>query len=466
MPTSTSTTTPTAVPVQRPIAAAGPIHWLRNNLFRSWLDTLLTIFVGIVAVSLISRFFQWITSEAQWTVITSNFRVLMQGLYPIDQGWRLVVAVIVIVALAGISWGIWGHMFTSTTIMLVVGTFSVLIVSILGPTISDSTDLARYFRGEIVPLLEILRVPILILVLCLLLGYAIGQIAIVLAPHGAQRGAIIGWLLSIPVVFLLVRGLAPDTPGLPLVPTSIWGGLLLTFMMAFVAIVSCFPLGILLALGRSPGGTSPRQAPLPAFWFINFHQWYVVGTRWWRNLGPYPIFKLFCALYIEFFRGVPLITVFFTANLLVPFALGSTELDSVVRAMIALTLFEAAYIAEIVRGGLQALPPGQLEAAKALGLSPLHATLFITMPQALRTVIPALVGQFITMFKDTSLVAVVGLLDLLGIAQGVLAQQQFAGRQREMYVFVALVFFIFSFGMSRAAQQLERSGSGRLQFER
>src|SRR5260221_3409957 len=436
MTTPTSTTTPHQLsPVERPITAVGPIRWLRKNVYRSWLDTLLTLIVGVVVVSVLSRFLGWATSEAQWTVITANFRVLMQGLYPIDQGWRLVVAVILMTILAGISWGIWGRMFTGTAIALVVGTVLFVTLPILGPIISDSTTLARYFSGELVPLLEVLRLPVFVLVVCLVIGYVIGRMVLAWQPVGSRRIALIGWFVSIPIIFLLVRGLGPNTPGLPLVPTSIWGGLLLTFMMAFVAIVSCFPLGILLALGRSTGHAAPnRRTALPAFWYINPYQWYVRGAQTWRNLGPYPVIKLFCVLYIEFFRGVPLITVFFTANLLVPFALGSTEFDPVVRAMIALTLFEAAYIAEIVRGGLQALPPGQLEAAKALGLNPIHATMFVTMPQALRIVIPALVGQFITMFKDTSLVAIVGLLDLLGIAQGVLAQQQFAGRQREMYV--------------------------------
>jgi general L-amino acid transport system permease protein len=456
---------PLPIHVERPKLVSGPIHWLRRNLFRTWLDTLLTLIVGVIFISLMSRFWEWTTTEAQWTVITANFRVLMQGLYPVEQGWRLVAAVVVITVLAGISWGIWGRMFASTAVALVVGTVLVLVLPTLGAS-SDQSTFARYFTSAVVPLLEVLKIPILVLVVCMVIGYAVGRGASRISSGTARRYTTIGWLISIPVIFLLVRGLSPNTPGLPLVPTSIWGGLLLTFMLAFVAIVSCFPLGILLALGRTSSGHMPKRTPLPNFWFINPRQWYVASAGWWRSLGPYPIIKLFCTLYIEFFRGIPLITVFFTANLLVPLALGSTELDPVVRAMIALMLFEAAYIAEIVRGGLQALPPGQLEAAKALGLNPIHATVFVTLPQALRIVIPALVGQFITMFKDTSLVAIVGLLDLLGIAQGVLAQQEFTGRQREMYVFIALVYFVFCFGMSRAAQQLERSGSGRLQFKR
>jgi general L-amino acid transport system permease protein len=156
------------------------------------------------------------------------------------------------------------------------------------------------------------------------------------------------------------------------------------------------------------------------------------------------------------------VTVLFTANILVGFALGNAEIDSVVRAMIALTLFEAAYVAEIVRGGLQAIPPGQAEAARALGLNPVQATLLITLPQALRVVIPSLVGQFITLFKDTSLVTIVGLLDLIGIGQSVITRGEYTGTQREMYTFIALVYFVICFVMSVAARQLERSGSGRI----
>jgi general L-amino acid transport system permease protein len=390
----------------------------------------------------------------------------MQGLYPVEQGWRLVVAVILITVLAGISWGIWGRMSISTGLILLTGALLFLILPTLGPSLTASSTFVHYFNVEVIPLLETLKIPVLVLVVCLLLGYCVGRIASASGPQYARRLATIGWLLSIPIVFTLVRGLSTDTSFLPLVATSLWGGLLLTFMLAFVGIVACFPLGILLALGRAGDSSSAKRTQLPAFWYTNPRNWYIAMMNRWRALGSYPLIRLFCVIYIEFFRGVPLITVFFTANLLVPFALGSTEIEPVVRAMVALTLFEAAYIAEIVRGGLQALPPGQIEAAKALGLNPVQVTVFVVLPQALRIVIPALVGQFITAFKDTSLVAIVGLLDLLGIAQGVLAQQQFAGRQREMYVFVAIVYFIFSYGMSRAAHQLERSGSGKLQVYR
>lgn len=455
----TSTTAPTVIEPP-PLARTGPRAWLRRNLFRTVPDTILTLVVAFILISLLSRFVAWTISEAQWAVITENFRVLMQGLYPLNQAWRVALAVVIIMVLAGMSLGVWGRVVASTVVMLLGAVILFVILPIIDSGALGESGLGRYLGGEVLPLLQALRLPVLVAIICLVAGYGVGWFFKRVNRRVASRAALILWLVSIPVTFVLVRGLGVSA--LPLVPTNLWGGLLLTFMLAFVAIVSCFPLGILLALGRMSGGTQPRRVERPAYWWLNPAQWPSAVRDGWRSLGHYAVIKLFCVLYIEFLRGVPLVTVFFTANLIVPLALGSTEIDAVVRAMVALTLFEAAYIAEIVRGGLQALPPGQFEAAKALGLGPIQTTLFITLPQALRIVIPVLVGQFITMFKDTSLVAIVGLSDLLGIAQSIVAQKEFTGRQREAFVFVAIVYFVFSYGMSRAARQLERSGSGRL----
>jgi len=203
---------------------------------------------------------------------------------------------------------------------------------------------------------------------------------------------------------------------------------MLTVMLTVVSIIASFPLGVLLALGR--------RSSLP-----------VISTA--------------STLYIEFVRGVPLITVLFMAQLLVPLVNPRlAEVDSVFRAMVGITLFSAAYLAENVRGGLQAIPPGQEEAAKALGLGSWQVTLFVTLPQALRLVIPALVGQFISLFKDTSLVAIVGLIDLTGIAQATVAQTEFLGLRREVYLFIALIYFGFSYVMAAVSRRLEASGSG------
>ena len=200
-------------------------------------------------------------------------------------------------------------------------------------------------------------------------------------------------------------------------------------LLTVVGIVAAFPIGIALALGRR---------------------------------SSLPIVSIASTLYIEVVRGVPLITVLFMSMLLVPFVapgLGGPD-SAPYRAMVAVTLFSAAYLAENVRGGLQSLPPGQEEAAKALGLSAWQTTLYITLPQALRAVIPALVGQFISLFKDTSLVAIVGLIDLTGIANGIAAQTEFQGLRRETYVFISIIYFVFSYVMSIVSRRIEASGSG------
>lgn len=429
-----TTTLPQRAPeVVKPLAKSGLIYWLRKNLFRTWWDTILTLLVGYIIVYAGVQFVQWAVETANWRVIVVNFRVLMQGQYPGEEGGRLALTVVLIVVLSGISWGIWGRLFRATVFSLVAG---VVLVALVPPALRAANVQSPYLLDQLFPMFDVLAAPVSLLVGCLLIGYGIGRLAKRLNRQRAARLALIGWFILIPGAFVLVRGFVPQSGFLPLVPTNLWGGLLLTFMLAFVAIVACFPLGVLLALGRASGGAK-------------------------GGLGRYPVIKLFSIAYIEFLRGVPLVTVFFTANLIVPLALGDSSIDAVVRAMVALTLFEAAYIAEIVRGGLQAIPPGQAEAARAIGLSPVQAALFITLPQAIRIVIPTLVGQFITMFKDTSLVAIIGLFDLLGLSRSVLAQPDFINNYREMYIFIAGVYFVFSYGMSYAARQLEKTGSGR-----
>jgi general L-amino acid transport system permease protein len=211
-----------------------------------------------------------------------------------------------------------------------------------------------------------------------------------------------------------------------------WGGLLLTVFLAVGGIVLSFPLGVLLALGR--------RSTLP-------------GVR------------LVCVAYIELVRGVPLITVLFMGAFMLGFFLppGTSTPSLETRALVALVVFTTAYVAEIVRGGLQSVPREQVEAAMALGLSPLKTTRLIVLPQALRAVIPAMVGQFISLFKDTSLVAIIGLTELLGVAQDITKQPDFIaqGLMVETLVFASLVYWVGSYSMSRESQRLEaRLGVG------
>ena len=210
----------------------------------------------------------------------------------------------------------------------------------------------------------------------------------------------------------------------------------MNILLAVVGIVASFPLGVLLALGRT---------------------------------SSYPVIRIACIAYIELVRGVPLITILLMAWLVLPAFLpsfsvpvlapsGLDRMELVYRAMIALTLFSAAYVAEAVRGGLQAVPRGQIEAARALGLGTASTLAFIILPQAIRAVIPALVGQFISLFKDTTLVFIIGLTELLRAGRAAAeGQLQFAGREMEMLLFVGLVFWTVAFSMSRLSQRLERA---------
>lgn len=226
--------------------------------------------------------------------------------------------------------------------------------------------------------------------------------------------------LAYPLIalFLLYGG-----AGLQIVETDRWGGFLLTLVIGVVGIAASLPLGILLALGRR---------------------------------SEMPVVKTLCVVFIEFVRGVPLITVLFTASVLVPLFLpDGMTFDKLLRVLIMVSLFASAYMAEIVRGGLAAIPDGQEEAARAMGLGYWQTMGVIILPQALRIVIPGIVSSFIGLFKDTSLVAIVGLYDLLGLTQAVLKETGWIGVKIEAYAFIGIVYWICCFSMSRYAKHLE-----------
>ncbi|PID49690.1 MAG: amino acid ABC transporter permease [Proteobacteria bacterium] len=212
--------------------------------------------------------------------------------------------------------------------------------------------------------------------------------------------------------------------GLVPVETSLWGGLTLTLVLAIVGIVAALPLGILLALGRR------------------------------SNM---PIVRAVCVAFIEIWRGVPLITVLFMASVMLPLFLPEgTTFDKLLRALVGIALFQSAYMAEVIRGGLQAIHQGQYEAAQALGLTYWQSMYKVILPQALKLVIPGIVNTFISLFKDTTLVMIIGLFDLLAIIQAAYSNPKWLGYAIEGYTFAAVVFWVFCFGMSRYSQILER----------
>lgn len=213
-------------------------------------------------------------------------------------------------------------------------------------------------------------------------------------------------------------------PGLPIVETRLYGGFLLTLIIGVTGIAASLPLGILLALGR--------QSELL-------------------------VIRTISIAFIEFARGVPLITLLFVASTMLNYFLPpGTSFDLLVRVLIMVSLFAAAYIAEVVRGGLQAIPQGQIEAADALGLGYWRKTRLITLPQALRISIPGIVNIFIGLYKDSTLVVIIGLLDPLGITRAILADAKWTGLSNEVYLFAALFFFASCFSMSRYSLWLER----------
>ncbi|MGE0629248.1 MAG: amino acid ABC transporter permease [Hyphomicrobiaceae bacterium] len=229
------------------------------------------------------------------------------------------------------------------------------------------------------------------------------------------------WAIGVPLMWLLMRG---GVPGLSHVPTEQWGGLPLTLILSANGIVFSFPLAVLLALGRA--------SDLPAIRAL--------------SIG-----------FIELVRGVPLITVLFMASLMIPLFLPEgIDIDKVLRAQVGFILFAAAYEAEVIRGGLQAVPRGQYEAADALGLGYWHKMGFIILPQALRIVIPPMVNTFIGFFKDTSLVIIIGLFDFLGAIRLAASDAEWRKFYVEGLIFAALVYFVFCYVMAAYARHLER----------
>ena len=389
----------TAETLPPPSNAIGPVAWLRANLFSGPISSIVTILLVAGGAWLLLTIGQWAVTEARWSVVSNNLRLFLIGQYPAAEAWRIWLNLAILSALGGLSAGVFGRATRALAITLSACQL-ILAVLILASPLGPVPAAAFVLNGALVwaAFLVALRVRI------------------------PRRTLLLGWLASLPASFLLISGFA-GTP-LPSVPTNLWGGLLLTVLIAVIGILLSFPLGVLLALGR--------RSQLPAV-------------------------RLLSTGYIELIRGVPLVTILFMADIILPLFLPSEwRLDRVARAIGGITLFSAAYVAENVRGGLQAIPTGQVEASQALGLSGIQTNLYIVLPQALRSVIPANVGLFISLLKDTTLVTTIGLLELLGISRAILAQSESFGAQMEVYVFIAGVFFVLCYAMSQASYRLER----------
>ena len=361
--THTPRTTGRAGPLAPPIERVGALRWVRDNLFNSPLNAVLTLGCLWLLWQTVPPILNWAIFDATWegssreacaavegacwTFVKVRFDQFLYGFYPPPERWRVNLAFLILVIAA---------------IPLFLRSFQ----------------------------------------------------------HKVALGA--GLLIVYPVIaFYLFHG---GIFGLRVVETPLWGGLFLTLVIAGVGIVSSLPIGIMLALGRR---------------------------------SDMPVVRMLCVGFIELIRAVPLITVLFMASVMLPLFLPEgVNFDKLLRALVGVSLFSSAYMAEVVRGGLQAIPKGQYEAAKALGLSYWKIMGLIVLPQALRIVIPGIMNTFIGLFKDTTLVLIIGLFDLLGMVQTALTDAAWLGFALEGYLFAGFGFWIFCFAMSRYSMRLER----------
>jgi general L-amino acid transport system permease protein len=374
-------------------------EWVRDNLFSTWFNTILTVISAAVAVWVGFSLLRWIFVTADWGVIQANLRVYMTGRFPVDKLWSLWVCIYLISTLVGLSWGTsgrrlsWAPAKTALRIAFALGAL-----------------------GMLVYLLETLTIWLLMGVAAAL--YAGGVVAGRLWPRPLRIPLMASWVLTFPAVIIIIRVVAD-------VPPQRWGGFMINVMVAFVGIFASFPLGLLLALGRR----SSLQA-----------------------------ISKFSVLFIEVIRGVPLFTLLIFGQFVLPLLLPrDLDLSFIVRAMLMFTIFSSAYVAEIVRGGLQGVHPGQYEAARALGLPMWRMMAFVALPQALRNTIPAMIGHFISLFKDTSLLVLIGVTDMLAVARrAARAGGGFSGDIAQALLAAAFIFFLVAFSMSRWSQRLEK----------
>ena len=388
------------------------VQRLRRELFASPVDGLISLGLIVAILAAAAGFLHWAMAKAQWAVIQANSTLFAVGRYPLEQQWRLWLLTTLLAGCTGLSWGLLRALpRPDRPARLWPRNDAIAVVLLLGLTL-------------LAPLALQLHLAIQmrwwgITALLLLSRWAGGRWGPCI-PLAWHRLVPLIW----PVLYLLGMVLINGGLGLLPVPPSEWGGLLLTLIEASFAILLCFPLGILMALGR--------RSELPLL-------------RWGS------------VLYIEFIRGAPLITLLFLGQNILGFLLpGGMAPERVWRAAWVLTFFAAAYVAEAVRSGLVALPRGQMEAARSLGLSVPQSLIHVVLPQALRVALPATVGQFITLLQDTTLLSLIGLLDLLGVARSVMANPQFLDQSAEMYLTLALLYWALCVSLGLASRALEK----------
>ena len=386
------------------------ITWIRRNLFRSITDSILTVVSGSILGFVIFQVFQFVFITGRWEIIQVNLKILLVGRFPEELMYLVGFSILATCfSIASLASGMHRPIETTRTFArklwelfqrfgLIIATSAFLIVL--------AGDLDAILFGAYV-------------VLSIFSGRLFGR-----ARRTTPLKRLPGWLwvainvtLPLVLIFLTMAQAALEE----------WGGFLINFYLAVVSIALSFPLGVLLALGRR---------------------------------STLPLLRWLSTAYIELLRGAPLFVLLLLAGVALEFFIpASIAPDAIFRAVTVFTLFTAAYLAEVIRGGLQSIPKGQAEAGKALGLSTFKITFLITLPQALRNVIPAQIGQFISLFKDTTLAGVaLSVLDLLNVGSAITKQDDYLGQGLiyESLAFVGLLFWVGSYVMSRESQRIEK----------
>ncbi len=458
---------PVPVPEPRTEEKLPPSEWLKKNLFSTMGNSIMTVVVAVILAFLAWRAIAWLVS-IEFTIIRDTLRIFIIGQFPNEELWRLWASGFTLMAAIGLAAGstarnardlarlqgvepphssslnlarrFWAVIAIliffaafARTIQPMIGVVTSIVLVFVVREIAWRLPSAVRSRALYVVALLVIASMLIVAGTSTLGGLAVGVVVFVWglaemgrrdAPTGAA-GKAAQWLIPLAAAVgaaVVIRSIGFDGFG-----WKEWGGIHVNLFTAGVGITLGMPFGILLAIGRR---------------------------------SKLPVIKMASVLYIEFIRGVPLISLLLFSGLLLPFFL-PIDFDrptDLTLAIVAIMGFSAAYIAEIVRGGLQAVPSGQTEAAQALGMSPSKLQRLIVLPQALRAVIPAMVGQFIALFKDTSLLFVVGILEFLEAAKIANNQPQFLGRGLApvTYLFVALGFWAFSYTMSKESRRLEK----------
>jgi general L-amino acid transport system permease protein len=469
-------TTEEPLPVASPVDATRPeVHltpreWARRNLYPSPFSAVLTVVFGLLLAYALYRLAWFALVSSDWEIVRRNLRLFMIGRFPIDEAWRLWAALYVVAAAVGLlsggvvaraemlaeaagrpltrpgrwSWArrYWPALAAVAVILLQTRTWVPTLCTLGAVAVLVAARWLGLRLPEVGNHVFVGALIALILVYELVAGSGAGVWSL---PDAVQLALIVGALIAStrslgrrPIRWAVIGLIAVAVLSVQLstgeggVGWDDWGGLHLTLFVTFAGIALSFPLGVLVALGRR---------------------------------SSLPVLRSMSVTYIEAIRGVPLVALLFMGQYVIPLFFPNTvePPSPLARALIVIVLFESAYVAETVRGGLQSVTRGQREAAMAIGLSPWKVTRLIVMPQALRAVIPAMVGQFISLFKDTSLLQIIGFVELLEVAENTSSQPEFLGRglHTVTFAFVALIYWAGSYTMSRESRRLEgRLGIG------